>query len=151
MIRISILSCILTFLLARSEAQQSPYDTSTISPSLKKNAALVVRTENIEFEVSDIDHAKLIVHRVATILNEKGKGELLFLIQTDKFITLDDVEIKVYNAVGKIINKYKQRDLNAIAVADGLIDDYKTYYLNIPVTTFPVTVEYNYKIKYKGT
>jgi len=151
MIRISILSCILTFLLARSEAQQSPYDTSTISPSLKKNAALVVRTENIEFEVSDIDHAKLIVHRVATILNEKGKGELLFVKQTDKFITLDDVEIKVYNAVGKIINKYKQRDLNAIAVADGLIDDYKTYYLNIPVTTFPVTVEYNYKIKYKGT
>jgi hypothetical protein len=146
---IFLLSLIL--ILARSEAQDFNFDTASIAPELRKEANVVVRSEKIEFEVSDIDQSKLHVHRLVTILNEKGKDALFFSQETDKFIILDDIEIKVYDASGKTINKYKQHDFNTIAGVEEFIDDYKTYYLKIKTPSYPVTLETDYKIKYKGS
>jgi hypothetical protein len=146
---IFLLSLIL--ILARSEAQDFNFDTASIAPELRKDANVVIRTEKIEFEVSDIDQSKLHVRRVVTILNEKGKDALYFSQETDKLIILDDIEIKVYDAAGKTINKYKQHDFNTIAGVEEFIDDYKTYYLKIKTPSYPVTLEIDYKIKYKGS
>ena len=146
---IFLLSLIL--ILARSEAQDFNFDTASIAPELRKDANVVVRSEKIEFEVSDIDQSKLHVHRVITILNEKGKDALYFSQETDKLIILDDIEIKVYDAAGKTINKYKHHDFNTIAGVEEFIDDYKTYYLKIKTPSYPVTLEIDYKIKYKGS
>jgi Domain of Unknown Function with PDB structure (DUF3857)/Transglutaminase-like superfamily len=134
-----------------SEAQNISYDTTGIAPGVKKDANVVVRSENIEFEVSDIDQSKLHVHRVETVLNERGKNALLFEAETDRFTKLDDIEIKVYDATGKQINKYKQRDLIMIEGVQEFIDDYKTYLLDIKVATYPVTIETDYVLKYKGS
>ena len=45
----------------------------------------------------------------------------------------------------------KQHDFNTIAGVREFIDDYKTWYLNIKVRLYPVTIETDYRIKYKGT
>ena len=131
-------------------AQLTNYSLGSVPEQVKKNALCVVRQENIEFEVSDIDHARLNVHRIVTILNEGGRKKLHFAEETDKFISLDDAEIKTYDSTGKLTGKYKQKDLTTLAIAEGLIDDSKLYYLTIPASTFPVTVEYTYSLRYKG-
>ncbi len=51
-------------------SQSVNYDPVNISASISKNASVVVRSENIEFVVTDIDRAKIHVHRIITILNE---------------------------------------------------------------------------------
>ena len=134
-----------------SEAQEIKFDTTGISPEMKKDAYSVVRNEDIEFEVSDIDRSRLHVHRVETVFNEKARGALFYSEETDKFTSLEDLEIKVYNVSGKLIKKYKLHDLNTIAGVEEFIDDHKTYYLNINVGFYPITIETEYDIKYKGT
>jgi Domain of Unknown Function with PDB structure (DUF3857)/Transglutaminase-like superfamily len=135
----------------RLEAQDINYDTASIVPEVKKDANVVVRNEKIEFNVSDIDQSTLHVHRFETVLNEKGKKAFLFEIETDKFTKLDDIEIRVYDATGKQINKFKQHDFLVIEGVQEFIDDFKTYFLDIKVATYPVTIETEYWIKYKGS
>jgi len=130
--------------------QSISYDLNSIPDSIKKNASSVVRSESIEFEITDIDRARLYVHRVVTVLNESGEHALLFQEQTDKFESLEDAEIKLYNAAGKMIEKYKQKDISSVSIGDGLIDDAKFYYKQTHVSVFPVTIEYSYIKRYKG-
>jgi transglutaminase-like putative cysteine protease len=133
-----------------TNAQTINFDIKSIPEDLRKNANKVVRLESNEFEVADIDYATLTVHRIITILNEGGKEALLFAEGTDKFKSLANVEIKLFDATGKMVGKYKERDLNSIGIAEGLIDDSKTYYLQLHATNFPVTVEYKYELRFKG-
>lgn len=147
--RTSILLFSISFFLG-TRAQQFSFDTASIPAAVKQNVSVVVRAENIEFEVSDLDHAKLSIHRVVTVLNEKGKEELYFKEITDKFRTLDDVDIRVYDMAGKTVGKYKDHDLTTRALAEDFMDDYKAHFLRIAVPFFPVTIEYNIKIKFRG-
>ena len=52
-------------------SQSVNYDPGNIPESISKYASVVVRSENIEFVVTDIDRAKIHVHRIFTILNEQ--------------------------------------------------------------------------------
>jgi hypothetical protein len=141
----------LLVLSGMARAQTINFDVNSIPEELKKNASSVIRLENTEFEVTDIDYATLNIHKIITILNEGGKEALSFEEETDKFVSLANVEIKLYDATGKMIGKYKEKDLNSISIAEGLIDDSKTYYLRLHATNFPVTVEYKYELRFKGT
>src|SRR2546429_541112 len=122
------------------QAQITSYDLSTVPDSLKKGADVIKRFEDIFFEVTDIDRAYIKIHQVYTVVNEDGKSILNFNEHTSKFVTLGDVDIKVYDASGKQLLKYKKKDVSSIALGDGLIDDGKTWYLTVPVATYPVTV-----------
>lgn len=134
------------------KAQVPSLDVASIPEAVKKNANIVKRYENTFFEITDIDRAYLKVHKIFTVMNEDGAGDLVFQRGSlGKFITLEDVDIKVYDAKGKQISKYKKKDLLTVAVSDGLIDDNKTSYLRIPASSYPVTVEYIFEEKYKGS
>ena len=63
-------------LILKTSAQNNLYDVNSIPESVKKNASVVVRNETIEFEVTDIDRAKLNVHRIVTVINESGEEAL---------------------------------------------------------------------------
>src|ERR1700753_2892536 len=95
-------------------SQSVNYNPGNIPASISKNASVVVRSENMEFIVTDIDRAKIHVHRILTILNEQGAKELLFHEQTDKFESLEDVEIKLLNNDGAVVEDYKQNDLDIV-------------------------------------
>jgi hypothetical protein len=147
---IAIALPILSQLLISSLQAQNPYSASTIPDSLLENADKVLRAEQEEFEVSDIDHARIKVHKVITILKERGKGALKFGIVTDKFRSLADFEAKLYDGTGKQIEKFKQRDLSEFSISEDLVDDGRNFHLAIHAANLPVTVEYDYEIKEKG-
>ena len=130
---------------------QTTYDVSGIPDSLKKGANVVTRLEDIQFEVSDIDKAHYSVHQVFTILNKLGDPALTFSEQSSKYDYLDDVEIKVYDALGNQVSKSRKKDLSKYGYSHELIDDGMRYYLKIPANSYPVTVEYNYTFKYSET
>lgn len=149
---LKLLPVICIFVLFRNSgwAQSGIYDISLIPENIKKNANRVTREENILLEVSDIDRAVLTVHKVVTVLNEKGKTGLVFEMISDKFCSLSDVEIRVMDIRGKVSQKLKQRDVVSLPVGDGLIDDSKINYLTVNTGTYPVTVQFDYEIKFRG-
>ena len=133
------------------KAQVTSYDLSSVPEPVKKDADVIKRFEDIVFEVTDIDRASYKVHKMLTVKNEKGKSALSFATGTSRIISLDDVTITVYDAFGKQINKYKKKDMRMVATGEGLIDDGFLMYINVPVSTYPVTVEYDYELKFKET
>jgi hypothetical protein len=132
-------------------AQPSSYDAATIPAALKEGAHVVKRYENITFNVKDVDQATYSIHQVLTVLDDEGKEALNFHETTSKLRSIDDVEIKVYDASGRQINKFKKKDLNKLASQGGLVEDGMHHFLEISVPSYPATVEYKYEIKYSGT
>lgn len=119
--------------------------------ALIKNASVLMQEENIQMEISEIDRCSYKVHQLFTVLNEQGKDALDFVQYSSKQISLEDAEIKVYDANGKQKDKFKKRDMITQATGDGLIEDGFITYYRISSTKYPVTVEFNYEIKFKGT
>jgi hypothetical protein len=136
---------------ALSNAQDISYAAATIPEALKQGAHVVKRYQEITFTVKDIDAASYAVHEVYTVLDEEGSSTLRFREYTHKQRTIDDVDIKVYDAAGKLINKYKKKDLNKFASQDGLVSDGMHHYLDINTPSYPVTVEFIYEIDITGT
>ena len=132
-------------------AQSSCCNLQTVPETLKENASVITFLNDAYFEVTDIDRAYLTVHKIMTVLNAEGKDVLDFSQYSNKFVELNDAEIKVYDAKGKQTNKYKLKDMNTVANGEGLISDGKITYLVVPSLSYPVTVEYSYVIKFKGT
>src|SRR6185436_4664575 len=131
--------------------QNISYDLSAIPDSIKKNADVIVQYENKVFTIRDIDEATLHIHTIFTVVNENGKDELDFHVFTSKYKTLEDADIKVYDAKGKLLSKHKKKEMTTQAMGEGLVEDgYVTYY-TISAYNFPVTVDLEYEVKYKGT
>jgi len=146
------LKLLLFFSLCFFSAQaQTVYNLSSVPESLKAKASVITHLENIHLEVKSVDEATLTVRKIFTVVNEDGKDALLFNEYSNKYLVLDEAEIKVYDAAGKHTEKYKKKDMTTMAVGEGLIEDgYVTYYRLTPVS-YPVTIEFTYKQKFKST
>ena len=96
-------------MILAARSQVISYNLATIPDSIKKDAKVIVQSENQIFKIEDINDASLYVHKIYTVVNEDGKDELDFYVTTTKFISLSDAEIKVYDANGKQISKHKKK------------------------------------------
>ena len=146
-----MLAVILYMLVPESYCQTNIYDASTLPDSLLKNAHSVKREETITFEVKDISLARLSVHQVFTVLDAEAEDVLFFIKESDEFAKLEDAEIKVFDAHGNPVNKYKMKEMRSVGTGDGLVVDGLLYYFRVAAPSYPLTVEYDYDIKYKGT
>jgi len=146
-----LLAASLLLVAAPAFVQNISYVLSTISEPLRKNAHIVTRYENSFFEVADLNEASLKIHRVVTMLDADGKDALHFAQYTSRYVSLADAEIKVYNDAGKQIGRYRKKDMATQASGEGLIEDGYYTYFSVPASNFPVTVEYKYELKFRGT
>jgi hypothetical protein len=140
----------LTFSLCLLAARSQVYNTALIPVELKKNAAVVTLLDNTAIEVEDVDKATVKMQKVFTVLNEDGKDALSFSQYCNKYVALEDAEIRVYDENGKQTARYKKKDLRSTAVGEGLIEDGFMSYYRITTPTYPITVEYNYEVRLKS-
>jgi transglutaminase-like putative cysteine protease len=133
-----------------SHAQLNIYSALTIPDSLRKDADMVVREENIRLSIKDKNTARYEVHRVLTVMNEQAKKHLDFGWFSDKFDVLDDAEIKVYDISGNKRNTYSKKEMTSQNYGDGLVPEGKITYFYVNAPSYPITVEVSYSIKYKG-
>ncbi len=131
-------------------AQLNIYSALTIPDSLKKDADMVMREENTKLTIKDKNTARLDVHQVFTVLNEQAKKYLYFQEYSDKFQVLDEAEIKVYDLQGNKKNTYSKKEMTSGKYGNELVPDGKITYFDINAPSYPITVEFNYSIKYKG-
>lgn len=143
----SLLVCLSLFF---GYAQGQSYNPSSVPEELKKNASVIVHLDNTSVEVEDIDKATVKVERVFTVLSEEGKDALFFNQYCNKYVSLDDAEIKVYDKNGKQTAKVKRKEMASHAVGEGLVEDGFLIYYPITAPVYPVTVECNYTVKLKS-
>ncbi len=141
---------VLLFIAVSANAQLDIYSALTIPDSLKKAADMVIRDEYTKFTLKDLNSAKLEVHKVVTILNDNAKEELDFFFHSDKFHVLDDAEIKVYDLLGQKKNTYSKKEMTSLNYGEGLVPEGKLTYFDVAAPSYPITVEFNYSIKFKG-
>ena len=138
-------------LTVASWCQLISYNLSAIPDSIKKNAEVIVQSETKIFTLQYIEEATLNVRKIYTVVNEDGKDALTFYVATSKFISLTDAEMKVYDANGRQLSKHKKKDMMTQAMGEGLVDDgYVTFY-SVNTSNYPVTIELEYELKFKGT
>jgi hypothetical protein len=140
----------LLFTMTAGLAQEMDLSVDKIPDSLKTDAFVVTRYEKEVFEVTSIERATFKVRSIITILNERGDDELVFQHWGDKFHKLGDFELKVYDANGKFVIKYKKKDLSTYNIGEGLVDDGIRHYLVVPAASYPITIETEYDEIFKG-
>jgi len=141
---------LLAFVLPCCYAQNIVYNAASMPEQLTKNAYSVIREERINFDVKAINKASYKVHKVVTVLNENGKDELEFHEFTDKFVSLESVQIQLYDARGAIIRKYKKADLIVQTSGEGLVPDGKVFHIEFPAPAYPLTIQVDYELKLNG-
>lgn len=127
------------------------WNSASIPPALRINAAVVKRFESMELDIKDPSLLSLHIHQVYTILNEEGAYRLNFREYTTKYSKLKEVEIRYFDSTGKLKEKFRKKDLKVVSYGEGLIEDGETNYLLMSTDSYPVTVEMDYQIERTAT
>jgi len=137
-----LLQLLLTMMPACLFAQA--YNVLLIPDSLKKNADMVVRTDELVMEIKSPGKATLKEKHAYSILNEAAAKYAGYDSRYDKFTSINYINATLYDALGKEIKHVKKKDMQDMSgnSESSLMDDsrYKVY--DFYCRTYPYTVEY---------
>jgi len=144
---------LLSFLSAISLGAYSQWFSINIADSLKRNANAVLRRYNTEVRLYDESKMVITVNKVITVLNENGKDFANFNEFYDRNSHFDFIKCILYNDLGKVVKKYNTSDFADVSMSPDytLFADNRLKYSRIISSTYPFTVEYEYRITYDNT
>jgi hypothetical protein len=148
-----ILPVAIFMMVNKAGAQDAPlqpgfYIASTIPDSLKDGANSVLRYYLEDIKIKGPGKATKQVHYIVTILNEKANREAqMVLPYNKKFSTVSSFEMKVYNAAGTMIKKYKKGDMydHSAVSNETIVSDERLLLIGHTIASYPTTVEFNYE------
>lgn len=131
---------------------QGEYDVSKIPAGLTENAAIVIRNQEMVYEVKGLGSARQDYKTAVTILNKKGEGASNMYEYYDKFSNVYNLKATLYDEKGIKIKEYRSSDFkDRSAVSDGtLYSDSRIKFMEFLYASFPYTVEYSYSVDYNG-
>ena len=134
---------------AQAPADLVRYAALTIPDSLRKGADAVFRLDEESIEILSPSRFNMTSHQIITLLNKDAAGFLHQQYAFDKFDKIDDIEVKLYNALGMEIKKFKKKDFETVAYNDymSLHTDDKLMRLYVPSADYPCTIEVTYTRK----
>ncbi|HEY8783176.1 MAG TPA: DUF3857 domain-containing transglutaminase family protein [Mucilaginibacter sp.] len=131
------------------EIPRELYLAATIPDSLKENANSVLRYSMIQNEVKGPGKQELKVHYLVTILNEKADNLAgIALPYNKKFSSINSFEMKVYDADGKLLKKYRKGDMYDHAAEDdeSIVTDDRVMEKGHTVVNYPATIEIMFEV-----
>jgi hypothetical protein len=129
------------------------YPVSTIPQHLLKNAHVVKRAEDVEFEIVSGKTAKYRYKYALTILDENGDDYAGFSEYYDKFRQIESVEGYLYDKDGNLLKKVKAKDMQDVSGVSNisLMDDNRIKQHSFYYRSYPYTIEYEVNIAYNQT
>ncbi len=140
--------CLLT-LTGRSEK----FPASSIPDSLKENADVVIRLEEITWDIKSPRNATRKIHVVYTILNDKGDEYATYAaLYNNKSISLNSVSAYLYDVNGKEIRHFKKKDMEDRPYEDGIsfVNDERYKRGGFSYNHYPYTVEFEEEDEFSG-
>jgi Domain of Unknown Function with PDB structure (DUF3857)/Transglutaminase-like superfamily len=146
-----LISCLLLCVAAR--AGDGDYSVFRIPASLLKNANAVIREDEENVVMKNLEKMVTTHHVVVTILNEKGDKYAGWSDYYDKFTSIESVEGILYDALGKKIKSLKKNEVEDVKYMSDVnfTDDYRVKSHNFYYKRYPYTVEYTTEIVNKET
>ena len=150
MIRTGIFVLLIMMLAVNVKAQQG-YDASLIPKDLLPYASSVVRLQEVNIDVKDLNSSTYHIKQAITILNKNGDDMADIEVWHDKTNVVKYVKGAVYNSSGMLIKKFSESDFEDVNANDGfsLFNDLKVKHYRPSVTEYPYTVEYEYEEREK--
>lgn len=113
--------------------------------ALKEYANSIVRYQKQEIIVHSYKDITVRNRRIVTIFNKEGIGDEMAYQYYDPYLDIENLEASVYDATGKLLKKYKQKDFKDQALYDGfsVYSDDRYYSLDYTPVAFPYTVVFD--------
>jgi transglutaminase-like putative cysteine protease len=145
-----LLILVLLFSFKAYTKDELKYPVSAIPSELKENVNVVVREDHMKFKILAKNKATHYVHYAVTILNEKGNEFAKHDVWYDKLTKVTDLNAFVYNALGAVIKKLKNKEIYDHAYHDGssLFNDDRLKSIDLSQSSYPYTVEFEYELEY---
>ncbi len=145
------IAILLSFYTGFSLKAQS-FPASEIPDSLKTNANVVIRLEEMVFEIKSIGHAVTKEKHVYTILNKIGEKYATYRTFYGKFTTINYVNASMYDANGKELKHFKKKDMSDLPIQDGysLVNDSRIKEGSFYYHEYPYTVEFEEEDEING-
>ena len=122
---------------------------ATAQIQLPKNTYAIVNNATTEVVCESATSAVKKETLSITILNAKGRSMADFDCMCDKFSSLRKFSGEVIDKNGKVIRKIKRNDLGMTEYSSGLTSDDYMYYYECQLPSYPITVRYEWEVKYK--
>jgi hypothetical protein len=134
-------------------AGEGEYSVSRIPAPLLKNASVVKRMEELRFEITEGNRARITRKVAYTILNEQGERWAYFVEGYDRLRSIEHFEGALFDASGIKLKSLKKSDIkDESGTGDiSLADDSRMKWHNFFYKVFPYTVEYEVEVRFKGT
>ena len=124
-------------------SQDKLYTALTIPKDLTTDANAVVRNCSITIDIEDFDKMTVRERKVVTVLNKLGNADAQIYEHYDNDTRITELKAIVYNAFGKEIKKYRERDFTDVNAVSGstLYSDAKVKYMDHTPVSYPYTIE----------
>jgi hypothetical protein len=148
--RLSLVTfCLL--LIANITLAQEDFSAATIPKNLLPYASAIVRYKEETTEVKSLDNTTYRVKAAITVLNKNGNDAAHIFIWHDKSVTIKYAKGVVYDAYGKKVSKFSEKDFSDVSAANdfSLFEDSRVLHFIPAVTVYPYTIEYEYEVRLK--
>ena len=134
------------------DKRESKYPVSTIPENLTKDANAVCREYTHEFALKDYGKATERVKMVVTVLNERGEHFGFLMVFYDKFVKVNSISGKSYDALGFQDDRLNNSLINDVNITSSgtLYDSNRMKVARFESDKYPYTVEYDYEIEHNG-
>ncbi|HEV3223044.1 MAG TPA: DUF3857 and transglutaminase domain-containing protein [Puia sp.] len=136
---------VLILCLQTNLVMSQKFPASAIPDSLRENADVVVRLDEMIWDIKSAGEATSRKHIVYTILNEKGERYATYINYYNKNSRLiNSISAYLYDASGREIRHYKKKDMEDLPYNDGMtfISDDRIKVGRFSYNMYPYTVEY---------
>lgn len=140
------------FLCTMLAAQPASYAVDLLPATLRSEANAVRRYRHIRYDVRSAESIGMQFTEAITLLNGNARGFTTLVVFYDKQTKIRSLGATVYDAQGKVVKKYKEKDFRDYAAQDGFslyLDD-RVRALEVAAPGLPCTVEFTYETENKG-
>jgi hypothetical protein len=150
---ISLCLFISLFSITSTFSQKENYAFLLIPSSLTEDANAVIRDNSIEITIEEVDEMTVFKKEVITVLNKLGDNYVSMSAHYDDDTKITELSATIYDAFGREIKKYKERDfLDVSAVSGGtLYSDSRVKYIDHTPVSYPYTVVFESEYKTSST
>ncbi len=129
---------------------QTKFPVSHIPEELRANSYMVIRENNVTFDITAKNKATHRVHEVLTILSPKAKANAYQAVFYDKLIKVVSLKANVYDQNGVLIKKLKLNDFEDRSAISGfsLFEDNRMKVADLTQQSYPYTIEMEYELSY---
>ncbi len=137
----------------RSNGNERAFDITSINPAiLPHDAEAIVRLDEQHLEVISKSKAIWRIHKVITILNEKGRPFSKATLHYNKFNKPKRFDVQIRDAQGNVVRKLKKKEILDYSAISGysLYSDGRVKSTEMVNGTYPFTVEYWFEVELDG-